>query len=46
MKKLILLFVLCIFIEKTFAQKETFDLTTFTAPNEWDKKEGKDAIQL
>jgi len=46
MKKIILLFVLCTFIEKTFAQKETFDLATFTPPKGWDKKEGKDAIQL
>ncbi|MCY7291873.1 MAG: hypothetical protein LH615_06790, partial [Ferruginibacter sp.] len=46
MKKLMLLAVLCICIENTFAQNETFDLTTFTPPKGWDKKEGKDAIQL
>jgi len=46
MKKIILLFVLCTFIEKTFAQKETFDLATFTPPKGWDKKEGKDAISF
>ncbi len=31
MKKLILLTVLCIFIEKAFAQNQTFDHITFTA---------------
>ena len=46
MKKLMLLFLLCFVIDQTFAQKQTFDLTTFTVPKGWDKKEGKDAIQL
>lgn len=46
MKKILLLFLVIIFAENTFAQKQTFDLTTFTVPKGWEKKEGKDAIQL
>jgi len=37
MKKLILLAVLCIVIEKTFAQKETFDLISYNEPKGWTK---------
>jgi len=46
MKKLMLLCLLIVFAKNTFAQKQTFDLTTFTPPTGWDKKEGQDAIQL
>ena len=38
--------VLFIFTAKAFAQKKTFDLITYTAPKGWEKKEGKDAVQL
>ena len=37
MKKLILLLLLYISIEKTFAQKETFDLISYTPPKGWNK---------
>jgi len=46
MKKLMLLCLLTVFAKNTFAQKQTFDLTTFTPPTGWDKKEGKDAVQI
>ena len=41
-----LLSILFIFIEKIFAQIETFDLATFTPPKGWVKQQGKDALQL
>lgn len=46
MKKIILLSVLCIFLEQTFAQKQTFDLATFTIPKGWKKQSGESALQL
>ena len=46
MKKLMLFSVLIAFTGKIFAQKQTFDLTTFTPPKGWKKQVGKDAIQL
>ena len=46
MKKIMLLSILFIFIEKIFAQIETFDLATFTPPKGWVKQQGKDALQL
>ncbi len=46
MKKLTLLSFLIVLAGYTFAQQQTFDLATFTPPKGWDKKEGKDAIQL
>ena len=30
--------MLCVFVEKTFSQKQTFDLTTFTPPKSWTKE--------
>ena len=38
MKRIILLCLLCVFVEKTFSQKQTFDLTTFTPPKSWTKE--------
>ena len=46
MKKLTLLSFLIVLAGYSFAQQQTFDLATFTPPKGWDKKEGKDAIQL
>ena len=46
MKKIFVLFLFCFFAATAFAQKQTFDLTTFTPPNGWNKQVGKDAIQL
>ena len=37
MKKVFLLGILCVFVGKAFAQKETFDLVTYTPPTGWEK---------
>ena len=46
MKKIFLLSVLCVFVGKAFAQKETFDIATYTAPKTWKKKRTEDAVQF
>ena len=46
MKKIIVVFLFYFFVAKIFAQKQTFDLATFTLPKGWNKQEGKDALQL
>jgi len=46
MKKTILLCALCALVVNTFAQKETFDLTTYTPPNGWKKQPAETAIQF
>ena len=46
MKKIILLSVLCIILGQTFAQQQTFDITTFTLPPEWKKQATTNTIQL
>jgi hypothetical protein len=38
MKKIFLLSVLCFFVGIAFAQKETFDIVTYTPPNGWKKE--------
>jgi hypothetical protein len=38
MKKIFLLSILCVFMGNVFAQKETFDIVTYTAPNGWQKE--------
>jgi hypothetical protein len=46
MKKIIILCVLCAFVGNSFAQKETFDITTFTPPLGWKKQTAESAVQL
>ncbi len=46
MKKIILLCALCAFIGNTFAQKETFDVTTYTIPKGWKKQPAESAVQF
>ena len=46
MKKIFLLSVLCVFVGNAFAQKETFDIATYTAPKKWKKKRTEDAVQF
>ncbi len=46
MKKIFLLSVLCVFAATIFAQKETFDITTYTAPKAWKKQRTEDAVQF
>ena len=46
MKKILLLSVLCIILGQTFAQQQTFDITTFTLPPEWKKQATTNTIQL
>jgi hypothetical protein len=46
MKKTILLCALCAFVGNTFAQKQTFDITTFTPPKGWKKQPAESAIQF
>ena len=38
MKKLLILILLIAFAGEAFAQRQTFDLVTFTAPKGWAKK--------
>ncbi|HMK19434.1 MAG TPA: hypothetical protein VK492_14625 [Chitinophagaceae bacterium] len=46
MKKIFLLSVLCVFVGKAFAQKETFDIATYTVPKTWKKKRTESAVQF
>ena len=46
MKKIILLCAFCISVATSFAQKETFDLTTFSLPKGWKKQPAGTAIQF
>jgi hypothetical protein len=46
MKKTILLCALCSLLVNSFAQKETFDLTTYTAPKGWKKQLAESAVQF
>src|SRR6187455_1729300 len=46
MKKIFLLSVLYVFVGKSFAQKETFDISTYTAPKTWKKKRTESAVQF
>jgi|CXWL01.1.fsa_nt_gi hypothetical protein len=46
MKKTILLCALCAFVGNSFAQKETFDLTTYIPPLGWKKQTAESAIQF
>ena len=46
MKKIILLLCFHISVANVFAQKRTFDLTTFTPPKGWKKQSGESALQL
>ncbi len=46
MKKIFLLCFLCVCVATSFAQKETFDLTTYTAPKAWKKLPAENAIQF
>ena len=38
MKKIFLLSILCVFVGRSFAQKETFDIVTYTPPKGWKKE--------
>jgi hypothetical protein len=44
MKKTILFCFLCVSLWTAFAQKQTFDLITYTPPKEWKKEEKKNVI--
>ncbi|MGZ8557591.1 MAG: hypothetical protein ACXWWC_04640 [Chitinophagaceae bacterium] len=46
MKKIITLCALCAFVGNLFAQKETFDLTTYTPPRAWKKQLAESAVQF
>jgi hypothetical protein len=46
MKKIILLFAFCDFVGNAFAQKETFDVTTYTVPTHWKKQPAESAVQF
>ncbi|MFI5128508.1 MAG: hypothetical protein ACHQFX_00895 [Chitinophagales bacterium] len=46
MKKLILLLAFVVFVTISFAQKQTFDLTTYTTPGGWKKESAESAVQL
>ena len=46
MKKIILLCVLCASVTTSFAQRETFDLTTYTPPKGWKKQTTESAVQF
>jgi hypothetical protein len=46
MKKIILLFAFCDFVANAFAQKETFDVTTYTVPKHWKKQPAESAVQF
>lgn len=46
MKNILILSLLCVFVAKAFAQKETFDVTTYTAPKKWKKQGTEDAVQF
>ena len=46
MKMIMLLSLLIVFAGNTFAQKQTFDLTTFMPPKGWKQQQGKEGMQL
>ena len=46
MKKIILFSALCTLVGNAFAQKQTFDITTFTPPKGWKKQAAERAIQF
>ena len=46
MKKIILFCVLCAMVGNTFAQKQTFDVTTYTIPKGWKKQPAESAVQF
>jgi hypothetical protein len=46
MKIIILLCSLCAFVENVFAQKETFDVTTYIVPKAWKKQLAASAVQF
>jgi hypothetical protein len=46
MKKIILLCFFCLSATILFAQKETFDLVTYTSPKAWKKQLAESAIQF
>ena len=46
MKKIILFCALCALVGNAFAQKETFDLATYTVPNTWKKEKTEKAVQF
>ena len=46
MKKLFILFISCLALQTVFAQKETFDITTYTAPDKWKKETSASSIQF
>jgi hypothetical protein len=46
MKKTILLSVVCVLAMNSFAQKEIFDIATYTAPKAWKKQKTENAIQF
>jgi hypothetical protein len=43
-QKKLLLLLLCIVVKLSFAQKETFDITTYTSPKGWNKEEKKNVV--
>ena len=46
MKKIIFLCAFCSAVASLFAQKETFDLITYTPPKAWEKKPAESAVQF
>ena len=46
MKKIIFLCAICVFAGNIFAQKETFDLATYTTPKGWKKLSSESAVQF
>ena len=46
MKKIFLFCLFCGTMATSFAQKETFDLTTYSAPKAWKKETSETAIQF
>ena len=46
MKKVLLFFVCCAVVSISFAQKETFDITSYTLPKGWKKKPAEAAVQF
>ncbi|MBL0130146.1 MAG: hypothetical protein IPP43_02640 [Chitinophagaceae bacterium] len=46
MKNIILLCVFCVSVATIYAQKQTFDITTYTPPKEWKRQNTESAIQF
>ena len=46
MKKIIFFFIFCSSATIAFAQKETFDITTYTLPKGWKKQPSESAVQF